>query len=354
MISVCMIVKDEAQYLKNTLSSIAEYFDDIVVVDTGSTDDTREIAAGFTQKVYDFTWASDFSAARNYSLSFAKYDWVLIIDADEEIASIDISALHQLMHVNPEAIGRVVQVNHIDEGDGVGVVKEPISRLFRKDLYYYQGIIHEQIVPKNNENVSGNRFMVPISLNHIGYRKEILQSKNKIARNISLLKKALESTPEEPYLHYQIGRSYFLDKNYSLAAESFETALALQKNFSYSYNEILIESYGYSLINVGEYKKALSILKYEEYCDSTDFVFLKALILMNNGELQRAVDTFLLCTKMKPGSNEGVNSYKANYNIGVILECSKMYQKAKELYHKCGNYNPALDGIRRIMDKQIE
>ncbi|MFE8048552.1 glycosyltransferase [Brenneria goodwinii] len=354
MISVCMIVKDESQHLENTLISIAKYFDDIVVVDTGSTDNTKDIAKSFTGKVFDFEWISDFSAARNYSLSFAKYDWILVVDADEEISSIDVSALHQLMHVNPQAIGRVVQINHIDEGDGVGVVKEPISRLFRKELYHYQGIIHEQVVPKNKENVSSNRFMAPISLSHIGYRKEILQSKDKIARNIGLLKKALESAPEEPYLHYQIGRSYFLDKNYSLAVESFETALAFQKNFSYGYNEILIESYGYALINLGEYKKALSILKYEEYCDSTGFVFLKALILMNNGELQRAVDTFLLCTKMKPGSNEGVNSYKANYNIGVILECSKMYQKARELYLKCGNYKPAVDGLRRIMDKCVE
>ncbi|MEC5344874.1 glycosyltransferase [Brenneria populi] len=351
MISVCMIVKNESQYLENTLGGVAKYFDDIVVVDTGSTDNTKAIAGVFTNKVYDFAWISDFSAARNFSLSFAKYDWVLIIDADEEIIPFDMADLHRLLNDNPQGIGRVIQINHINEGEEAGVVKEPVGRLFRKDLYHYQGIIHEQIVPKGHKSIVANRFMTPISLNHIGYRQEILLSKNKVARNITLLQKAIALTPQEPYLHYQLGRSYYLDKNYALAASSFEVALAMQKNAFYSYSEILIESYGYALINMGEYKKALSVLQYEQCVDSTDFIFLKALILMNNGELQRAVDTFLLCTKMKPGNNEGVNSYKANYNIGVILECSKMYGKARELYHKCGNYKPALDGLMRIMGK---
>ncbi|MCG8708920.1 glycosyltransferase [Brenneria sp. 4F2] len=353
MISVCMIVKDESQYLNKTLGSIAQYFDDIVVVDTGSTDNTRDIARTFTDKVYDFAWVSDFSAARNYSLSFARYEWVLIIDADEEIIFIDKPMLSELIRANPDGIGKVEQVNYIDEGDGVGVVKEPISRLFRKDLYHYQGIIHEQVTPLIDPTASTTRFTAPISLGHVGYKNEVLQSKSKIARNIGLINKALESTPQEPYLHYQLGRSHFLEKDYRQAAECFHNALLFQTNFSYSYNDILIESYGYSLINLGEYQQALTVLEYEKYCYSTDFVFLKALILMNNGALQQAVDTFLLCTKMKPGRGEGVNSYKANYNIGVILECSKMYQKASELYRQCGDYKPALDGLSRIRDKCI-
>ena len=83
MISLCMIVKDEEQHLENCLNSIKELADEIIIVDTGSKDKTKEIAGKFTNKVYDFKWNDDFSEARNFSLSKATKDWILVLDADE-------------------------------------------------------------------------------------------------------------------------------------------------------------------------------------------------------------------------------------------------------------------------------
>ncbi|MFC3395220.1 glycosyltransferase [Brenneria rubrifaciens] len=347
MISVCMIVKDEAQHLENSLHALAQYFDDIVVVDTGSTDCSKEIAARFTNKIYDFQWIADFSAARNFSLSFAKYDWVLIVDADEVLSFIDLPALSTLIDAHPTGIGRVERVDYIDDPNGGGIIRERIGRLFRKTLYEYRGIIHEQVNARNAATPV-NRFYVPISLNHVGYQTEILLNKDKIVRNITLLRTAIDGNPTDPYLHYQLGKSYYLAKDYLSASESFSTALGYQTDFSYEYNEQLIEGYGYALINLGEYKQALTVLEYEKYCHSTDFSFLKALILMNNGDLQQAINIFLSCTQMPPGRSEGVNNYKANYNIGVILECSGMLKDAMAFYQKCDNFKPALDGITRI------
>lgn len=108
--------------------------------------------------------------------------------------------------------------------------------------------------------------------------------------------------------------------------------MRFETNFTYEYTEDLVETYGYALINQGDYATAMDILHYESHYSSTDFIFLKALILMNNGQLQNAVDLFTHCTKMPPGNKEGVNTYKANYNIGVILECVGMKQKALEFY----------------------
>ncbi|RLM30580.1 tetratricopeptide repeat-containing glycosyltransferase family 2 protein [Brenneria salicis] len=351
MISVCMIVKDEAQHLENTLRSLAQYFDDIVVVDTGSNDNSKEIASCFTNKIYDFQWIADFSAARNYSLQFAKYDWVLVVDADEELSFIDLTALSSLIAAHPTSIGRVERVDYIDDPNGGDIIRERISRLFRKELYVYRGIIHEQVSARSTA-IPVNHFQVPIRLNHIGYQKNILHNKDKIVRNITMLKTAIDENPSDPYLHYQLGKSYYLAKDYLLASETFSTALGYQTDFSYEYNEQLIESYGYTLINLGEYKQALSILEYEQYCHSTDFTFLKALILMNNGDLQQAVNIFLSCTQLPPGRSDGVNTYKANYNVGVILECSGMLKEAVSFYQKCDNYKPAVDGILRI-GKQV-
>ncbi|MBN3051508.1 glycosyltransferase [Pectobacterium brasiliense] len=350
MISVCMIVKNEALHLANSLKAIEKYFDDIVVVDTGSTDDSKIIAKKFTDKVYDFEWISDFSAARNYSLQFAKYDWVLVIDADEVINQFDATLLLNLINEHPTQVG-TVEIASItnDENSGeIDLIQERISRIFNKKYYEFLGIIHEQICKKNTGEVPEGRFDTPLSFIHNGYTKEIIESKNKITRNITLLQHAIDKTSDDAYLHYQLGKSYYLGKDYERAAQSFETSLHLQKGMLQDYNKVLIECYGYCLINTTQYEKALEILQYEDLCYSTDFMFLKALILMNNADFQNAIDAFQLCIKMGPGRKKGVGTYKANYNIAVILECFGMKPEALDYYQRCGDYKPALEGIMRI------
>ncbi|UPT57983.1 glycosyltransferase family 2 protein [Dickeya zeae] len=349
MISVCMIMKNEARHLASTLASIAAHFDDIIVVDTGSTDDSKAIARQFTPHVYDFAWVADFSAARNASLDYARYDWVLVVDADEEVDFVDIDALHALIKAHPQAPGRVELINYLDEGSETTTVKELLTRLFRKDLYHYRGIIHEQVTPRDPSVSPLHPFIAPIRLHHVGYKKEILQEKDKISRNINLLQKALEAQANDPYLLFQLGKSYYLKRDYPTAIHYFQQAIRFETNFTYEYTEDLIETYGYALINAGNYAEAMDIIQYESHFSSTDFIFLKALILMNNGQLQNAVDLFVQCTNMPTGNKEGVNSYKANYNIGVILECVGMKQQALEFYQKCGSYALARDGIQRLV-----
>ncbi|AJC65970.1 MULTISPECIES: glycosyltransferase [Dickeya] len=349
MISVCMIMKNEARHLASTLASIAAHFDDIIVVDTGSTDDSKAIARQFTPHVYDFTWVADFSAARNVSLDYARHDWVLVIDADEEVESVDIEALHALIKAHPHSIGRVERINYLDEGNDITTARESINRLFCKDRYHYSGIIHEQVTPRDTNTPLAPPFMAPIRLNHVGYRKEVLQDTDKVSRNITLLKQALTTQEDDPYLLFQLGKSYYLKRDYPTAIHYFQQAIRFETNFTYEYTEDLIETYGYALINAGKYAEAMDIIQYESNFSSTDFIFLKALILMNNGQLQNAVDLFVQCTNMPTGNKEGVNSYKANYNVGVILECVGMKQQALEFYQKCGSYALARDGIQRLV-----
>ncbi|MBP2845048.1 glycosyltransferase [Dickeya oryzae] len=349
MISVCMIIKNEARHLANTLAAIAAHFDDIIVVDTGSTDDSKAIARQFTPHVYDFAWVADFSAARNASLEYARYDWVLVVDADEEVESVDIDALHALIKAHPHSIGRVERINYLDEGNDTTTVRESINRLFRKDRYHYSGIIHEQVTPRDTTTPLATPFMAPIRLNHVGYRKEVLQDTDKVSRNITLLKQALTTQEDDPYLLFQLGKSYYLKRDYPTAIHYFQQAIRFETNFTYEYTEDLIETYGYALINAEKYAEAMDVIQYESNFSSTDFIFLKALILMNNGQLQNAVDLFVQCTNMPTGNKEGVNSYKANYNIGVILECVGMKQQALEFYQKCGSYALARDGIQRLV-----
>src|SRR3989344_364212 len=84
-LSLCMITKNEEQFLEQCLNSVKELVDEIIIVDTGSTDKTTEIAGKFTDKIYDFKWCDDFSAARNESLKHATKNWILVLDADEQL-----------------------------------------------------------------------------------------------------------------------------------------------------------------------------------------------------------------------------------------------------------------------------
>ena len=97
MLSLCMIVKDEEAALARCLDSVKEYVDEIVIVDTGSKDSTKQIAKKYTEKIYDFKWSSDFSAARNFSLSKAYGSWILVLDADEAMDRKSVKSMLELI-----------------------------------------------------------------------------------------------------------------------------------------------------------------------------------------------------------------------------------------------------------------
>ncbi len=187
-------------------------------------------------------------------------------------------------------------------------------------------------------------------MNHIGYSKDVLNRTNKIERNIALLKKAIEKDSKDPYLYYQLGKSYFMGgKDYTNAYKAFIQALPLVDNFTYEYVEDLVESYGYTLIHLNLFKEALDLLEYEQYYkNSSDFLFLLGFIYMNNSSFQKAAETFLKCTNFKDGKIEGINSFLPLYNVGVIFECLGLKAEAIKYYKMCGNYDLALARIYNI------
>ena len=346
MISLCMIVKNEESVLEQCLMSVVNFVDEIIIVDTGSRDKTKEIAFKYTNKVFDFKWENDFSKARNYSIEKATNDWILILDADEVVEELNLRDLSTLYN-NIDVVGRIKIVNEYEDNNGTKKYIGRVNRFFNRNFFEYEGIIHEQIMSKKKNSYKTKN--IEITVNHIGYSHEVLKRTNKIFRNLELLKIAISKNMKDPYLYYQIGKTYFMAKDYKNSCDSFKKALSLLDNFEFEYIEDLIESYGYTLINLNLFDEALNLYAYEKYYkSSSDYLFLLGLIEMNNENFNIAIEKFLECTKCTEGKIEGINSYLPLYNIGVIFECLGFKSEAISYYNMCGNYSLAKNRMKLI------
>ena len=345
MVSICMIVKDEAEILERSLKSLSKYNYEIIIVDTGSKDNTKEIAYKYTDKVYDFKWVNDFSKARNFSISKASNKYILVVDADEVIIDIDKDLLEKSLR--GEKVGRLLRINKYSRNGQLFKYSERVNRLFYKSEFEYEGSIHEQVVLKNRQKYS--TYNIPVTMEHLGYEQNEINRKDKTKRNIELLKAELKGKGEDPYILYQLGKSYYMDSNYQEAEEYFDKALDFDLDTKLEYVEDLVESLGYTLINQKKYEESLKILAvYDQFSNSSDFVFLVGLVYMNNGLFNEAIKEFKKASEFKEGKMEGVNDYLAYYNIGVILECLGKEEEALVYYRKCGDYKLADERMKKI------
>lgn len=356
-ISVCIIAKNEEEYIERCLNSIKPYGFEIIFADTGSTDHTLELAAKFTSKIYHFAWCDNFSAARNFAIQKASNPWILSIDCDESVTSLDLSALEKWMAVqgsaNVPALGRVSIINLVNTQD---TYTERISRFFHKDFYHFAGSIHEQLVPL--PSVSGEAdnagtalpslCNVPIALEHFGYENaECLTQK--AHRNITLLLQEHKKSPEDSYILFQLGQSYYVLEDYQKALYYFDLGLAQDVDPEEDYVQYMVESYGYCLLHEKEYQKALQLENiYDVFAGRADFVFLMGLVYMNNGLFDRAVHCFETAATVPECSVEGVNSYKAWYNAGVINECLGNTTQARSFYEKALPYEAAAARLSKL------
>ncbi|MDL2301837.1 glycosyltransferase [Lachnospiraceae bacterium OttesenSCG-928-D06] len=349
-ISFCIIARNEERHIEKCLmrlqTKFEEYPHEIVIIDTGSTDRTKEIARKYTKKIYDYVWSDDFSEARNESIRRATYDWVFIIDCDEYLEKIDMNEFaHQITSFDNNVIGTFSLRNaSIEEGKKIFSI-EKCSRLFSRKHFEYKGRIHEQLVSLLDKEAK--KFVdIPLMFYHNGYAEN---PKEKGQRNIKLLKMELADGGADPYIFYQLGKAYHMVEQPEKALVYYERALGYDLDPKVNYVQNLVEAYGYCLIEIGYQKEAINLVRvYNEFAVRADFYFLMGHIYMNNGFFGKAVKEFEKATKSHIYRVEGVNGHKAYYNIGVIYECIGNKEKAIKFYSKCGQYEKALKRLNQI------
>lgn len=352
-ISVCIIAKNEEKHIEECCKRLTPYGFEIVLVDTGSTDNTVELARQYTEHIYHFEWCNDFSAARNFSMQKASHDWILFIDCDEYLESIDLSALTYHMQSRPMAVGRILQRNRFTENGQTSYEHARISRFVNRRYFHFKGIIHEQLVPITAPDGASPTikyvYNAPVTVLHLGYDGSEEEMRKKSMRNIALLEQELETQGADPYTYYQLGQSYRKLRDYENAFYYFDLGLAMDVDPALDYVQTMVESYGYTLLDLKRNQDALNLLGvYDEFSGRADFVFLMGLIFMNNGLFDESIHEFQKATTIEEFAVDGVNSYKAYYNIGVIYECTGHTKEAKDAYCKCGKYEPALKRLAQL------
>src|SRR5215217_5391007 len=212
-----MIVRDEARCIARCLESVKPHVDEMIVLDTGSTDDTVAIARAIGARVESFAWVDDFSAARNASLDHSDADWNLILDADNWLTG-GFEALSPEALAGSPFVGEVRIENQFEGSSGPETNVNWIPRLLPRGVRY-AGAIHEQPISPLP------RRRLALTLGHDGYEGE--QRARKAGRNERLLRAELEHTPDDAYVLFQLGSELQAAERWAEASDLLLRALAL-------------------------------------------------------------------------------------------------------------------------------
>ena len=229
LLSLAMMVKNEERFLEDALLSALDWVDEMIVVDTGSTDRTVEIAKDLGATVSFFPWQNDFSSARNETIRRATGDWVAILDADERFVGRSPERIKDLLVRTDKWPYQAFLLNVVNQKlDGTPTHSFYNPRIFpRHPDIGYVGRIHNCFgsISKGTDQDFKLTRCEGLEIIHLGYDAEIYRERKKIERNITLLEAAVHEEPEEPRYRFYLGREYIVQKRYAEANRMLKTVL---------------------------------------------------------------------------------------------------------------------------------
>jgi len=234
LLTLSMIVKNEELMLSGCLESVAVIVDEIIVVDTGSTDNTKEIALKHGAKIFDFEWKNDFAAARNEALSHSNGRWILYLDADERLLVEDAAMFRSMLENLSEDIGGLVctiESSHIQLDGAVEHHRGGYPRLFRNYGFpqiAFQGRVHEQITPSIFA-LGKSIILSDVRIEHLGYNQSREIMDKKVRRNYHMLIEHVKEEPLNAYAWYQLGQTLAQMSLFEEAENAIRFALQIGK-----------------------------------------------------------------------------------------------------------------------------
>ncbi|MBP2654664.1 MAG: glycosyl transferase family 2 [Firmicutes bacterium] len=290
-VSLCMIAKDEEACIQSCIQSARRFVDEIIIVDTGSGDKTKELALGEGATVYDYKWNSNFADARNFGLDRASGNWILVLDADEMLVNVDEDYFRSLLEAE-EAEGYFCTI-HSYLDDQEGIMEDQVVRLFKNNpLYRFSGVIHEQVAGSIKSNNAGSGLgFADIIISHYGYLSKQIIAKRKQVRNIEVIKRALADSPQDAFLLYCLGIEYMQGGRFAESVEQFETALRFLYGSEGYFPSVLV-MLGTGLLRLNERAKLAGFLEKALMMlpDNNDLHLLKGMLAFLNCEYKAAIE----------------------------------------------------------------
>jgi glycosyltransferase involved in cell wall biosynthesis len=352
-LSLVMIVKNEARCLARCLHSVKGIQDEIVIADTGSTDETTKIARAFGAKISNFKWVDDFAAARNFALDQSSGDWILVLDADEwagENLAKEIPAFVR----GPPAIGRLKIVSDFRRHQQTFRSQSFVARLFPRGARF-AGRIHEQVMsPLPRVAVRGELW-------HDGYLE-----RQKADRNMKLLAAELAREPDNVYFLFQLAVEHNSMGQPEKAFVCLQRAFERVQPGDPSAPNIAVD-FLYTLMELKKFEEGIEMLARAEkdLGDFPDFFLARGLFFMNLirsdparyiAELPKIEQSFQRCLALgeteSRKSVRGSGSFLAHYNLGVFYQVFGRLAEARRCLAAAAaqGYEPASALLEKIPD----
>ena len=248
-ISQCMIVKNEEKNIRRALSWGKDIMCEQIVVDTGSSDRTVEIAREMGAKIFSFPWINDFAAAKNFAIDQAKGDWIAFLDADESFTPEDAAKIPEILeYVGDDVDGLLTGIVDLDENNHITSGGTMIRFFVNRPDLRYVGKIHEHLVRKGESGLHLTDATKQLAFLHTGYQEQEKKDKSKFERNLNIILEILKQEPENcDYLGY-LGDTYSSDGKNEEARDAYKKAVAAMpeklgvydQRSSYTYTNLVV------------------------------------------------------------------------------------------------------------------
>ncbi|MDE8564478.1 glycosyltransferase [Anoxybacillus rupiensis] len=343
LLSLCMIVKNEEKVLQRCLDSVYGIVDEIIIVDTGSTDSTKKIALNYVEKIYEFEWTNSFADARNYAQKQANGEWILVLDADEYVDRENLKqVVEELKNARETVDGYDVTIYNFMGSYGERVLQHRSTRIYRNrsHIFYYRSI-HEQL--KKNGSEALTTESLPFIVYHSGYMTQTVKAKNKNERNTELIEKELQSSNSKGFDYFNLANEYLSKAEVEKALQYYLEAYRLKPDFRFSWVSICVVQIILCLKYLERFADALHVISDAEniYSETPDFKYLRGEIYY----LQRRHDDALtVLTELVNNKHKYSKSIKSieylEYDPHVLLgHIHKHKQNFQEAVH---HYTSAL------------
>jgi len=367
-ISLCMIAKNEEKNIGRCLQSVAGVVDEMIVIDTGSCDNTCQIARTYGAKVQSFIWNDNFSDARNASLELATGDWILFLDADEELAKESGAVLRQAV-MNQDVEGYFNKIINISGNDSCPeTTADVVFRLFRnRPDYRFRGAIHEQICDVISEkNAEANyQLLEDVVICHYGYLNSHLKEKDKKRRNRILLEKELMDRPNDPLVRFHYAVELHRIGENLLAAGEFEKVSEAVNPQQVMYGAKLMRYIVLAYYGANEPDAALNAVQrgLALFPDYADLYHFGGALYYQRKEYGLAYDYFraALQAPEQPvhyATYYGMQGCRSYYYLGQIAEKFCNEEEALRYYIDSlkdnGNFTAAIECIIRILQPRTD